>query len=51
MKDYILISVNCNEKFWHLSPDEQPGYIKHFQFKTCCILILNCDSLVMERDS
>ena len=20
-KGYILISVNCNEEFWHLSPD------------------------------
>ena len=40
MKDYILISVNCNEKFWRLSPDELSGYIKHFQFKTCCIFEL-----------
>ena len=35
MKDYILISVNCNKKFWRLSPEELSGYIKHFQFRTC----------------
>ena len=26
--DYILISVNFNEQFWWLSPDELSGYIK-----------------------
>ena len=40
MKDYILISVKGNEKFWCLSPDELSGYIKHFQFWTFCIFEL-----------